>query len=174
MSKDLDTMGLDQLIKALKAKMVTAKVGILGAKAIRNDTPVDKGRAVNATKGKAPKGKFNASTNAALGAIHEFGGPTMPQRSFLRVPIADNLQKEMEASGAFDPDALREVVKEGSLTPWVQRIAILAESIVGKAFATGGFGKWPAWKNPQYTNRDNRLLVDSGQLRDSITSEVKK
>lgn len=152
----LQTRGLDQLIKAIKDTLPRARVGVLGSKAIRGKSS-----------------GVNANTNATIGAFHEFGTSTMPVRSFLRVPISDNLQKEMEASGAFDEEVLSEVVKEGTMIPWVKKMAILAEGIVAKAFATGGFGKWPAWKTPGYTNDDGRILVDTRQLRDSITSEVR-
>jgi phage gpG-like protein len=150
----LQTKGLDQLIKALKSNLPKARVGVLGAKAIRTNGNI-------------------GSTNASVGAVHEFGLDGMAQRSFLRVPISDMLQKKMEAAGAFDKDVLNEVVKSGSVLPWVKKMAILAEQIVHEAFETGGFGKWPAWKTPGYTNDHGRILEDTGQLRDSITSEVK-
>jgi phage gpG-like protein len=50
----------------------------------------------------------------------------------------------------------------------------LAEGISKGAFDTQGYGKWPDWKNPNYTNNANQVLVDTGQLVGSITSEVKK
>jgi len=150
----LQTKGLDQLIKALKNNLPRARVGILGAKTIR-------------------KGDEIGSTNASVGAVHEFGMGGMSQRSFLRVPISEKLQRKMEAAGAFDKDVLNEVVKSGSILPWVKKMAILAEQIVHEAFETGGFGRWPAWKTPGYTNEHGRILEDTGQLRDSITSEVK-
>lgn len=149
----LNTMKLDQLIKALKDNLPRARVGILGGKTVRSNS--------------------NAATNASIGAVHEFGSDKVPQRSFLRVPIADNLQKKMEAAGAFNKEELDEVVKVGSVLPWVKKIAVLAEGIVAEAFASKGFGKWPAWKSASYKNKGNTLLVDTGQLRDSITSEVK-
>lgn len=147
----LNTKGLDQLIKALKGKQPTARVGILGSKTNRGHN----------------------QSNATIGAIHEFGGAKMPQRSFLRVPIADHLQKQMESSGFFNKDVLQQVLKEGTIMPWLKKVAVLAEGIVAQAFATGGYGKWPAWKTPGYKNKGNRVLVDTGQLRDSISSEVK-
>lgn len=148
----LNTKNLDGLIKALKENMSRARVGILGAKTNRKDP---------------------GATNAGIGAIHEFGSSKMPMRSFLRVPIADNLQKRLEDTGALDKDVLNDVVKQGTVVPWLKKIAVLAEGIVAEAFASRGFGKWPAWRTPGYKNRDNRILVDTGQLRDSITSEVK-
>jgi hypothetical protein len=80
MSDTLNVKGLDQLLKALKSKPPLARVGILGDKSVR-----------------ATEGTFQ--TNAEIGAAHEFGTTTIPARSFLRVPISQNLQKEMEQSG---------------------------------------------------------------------------
>lgn len=155
----LSTQGLDKLLKALKAKPPRARVGILGGKTQRGVW-----------------GTHEASTNAEIGAAHEFGSPArgLPQRSFLRVPISDNLQKEMEQSGALDKDTLTEVIKTGSVLSWVKKIAILSEGIVADAFATGGFGKWAPWQTKNYSNNANMLLVDTTQLRESITSEVKE
>lgn len=167
----LKTEGLDKLIKSLKGKLPSARVGVIGEKTVRNGLYIGKGKAVDAQKHQAGR-KFNVNTNAAIGLIHEFGTTKIPQRSFLRVPISTMLQKKMESSGAFDSDVLKQVVKSGTITPWLKKIAILAESIVHEAFETGGFGKWPKWKTPGYKNEGNRLLWDTGQLQDSINSEV--
>lgn len=168
----LNTKNLDGMLKALKNNLSRARVGILGGKSIRNNAPIAGGKSLNAAS-KAPSGKINVTTNAAVGAIHEFGTNNMPQRSFLRVPISENLQKNLESSGAFTDDELKIVVKEASLVPWLQRVAAIAEKIVSDAFDTGGFGKWPKWKTPGYKNNTGQLLVDTQQLRNSITSEVK-
>lgn len=148
----LNTKGLDGLVKAMKENLSRARVGVLGAKTLR---------------------KSPGDTNAGIGAIHEFGSSKMPQRSFLRVPISDNLQKRMESSGALDKDVLKDVIKQGTFIPWLKKMAVLAEQIVAEAFETQGFGKWPAWRTPGYKNEHNRILDDTGQLKDSITSEVK-
>lgn len=171
---DLNSKSLDGLLKVLKGDMKRVRVGILGGKTTRNDAPVDGGSSINATKKSgAPKTNFEVSTNAAVGAIHEFGTDKMPMRSFLRVPIAENLQKRLESSGAFGPDELARVVKETSFLPWLQRIGAVAERIVSDAFDTGGFGKWPKWKTKGYTSNTGQVLVDTQQLRNSITSDVK-
>lgn len=152
----LNVAGLDKLIKALKKQPPSARVGILGDKNSRT-----------------AKGKH--SSNAEVGAVHEFGAPArgIPSRSFLRIPLTDNLQKYMEKENALDKDVLADVVRQGSVVPWLQKIAVLAEKIVADAFSSGGFGKWPAWKTPGYTNNTGQILVDTQQLRNSITSEVK-
>ena len=151
----LELRGLEQLMKALKPTQApVAKIGILGSSATRNSASNE------------------SLTNADIGAQHEFGTSSIPQRSFLRVPIADNLDQEMTKGGLFDQDTLSLVIKQASLKPWLQKVAICAEACVADAFATGGDGKWPAWKQQGYTNNSGQLLVDTGQLRDSITSEV--
>lgn len=172
----LDTKNLDNLIKALKHDLSRARVGIIGGKTNRKDEAAIKdGRSISASwKTKKPKTRFEIATNAAIGALHEFGGKNLPMRSFLRMPISDKLQSYMEKSGAFDKDVLKDVLKAGSVTPWLKKVAVLAEKIVAEAFETGGFGKWPVWKDPNYKNGNNRLLDDTGQLKDSITSDVKE
>ncbi len=149
----LETKGLDQLLKALKAKPPEARVGILGQKAVRTDSKA-------------------GPNNAEVGAAHEFGTATLPQRSFLRVPIAEHLEKRMESSGALDKETLQEVIRNGTILPWMKKIAVLAEGIVKEAFDTTGFGKWPP-SNMRY-KAVKQTLVETQQLRNAITSDVKE
>lgn len=143
--------GLQKVLKALKVKPPVARVGILGNNALRSDG----------------KGGPN---NATIGSWHEFGTSKLPVRSFLRVPISEKLQKELEKSGAFTPEALSQVVKQKTLRPWVEKMAIVAEGIVADAFDTGGFG---AWKPSDMQHKKvKQTLVETQQLRNSITSEV--
>lgn len=149
----LTTKGLDKLIKALKIEeMPKARVGILGR---------------NARSG-------TGGTNAEVGAAHEFGAPArgLPIRSWLRIPLMDNLAKYLQKNGALDQRTLNEVIKSGTVTPWLKKIAIVAEVIIQDAFNSGGFGKWAPWKTPGYNNNAGQILVDTQQLRNSVTSEV--
>lgn len=150
----LEVHGLDQILKALKGQKPTCRIGVLGGKSSR--------------EGGGP-------TNAEIGAAHEYGAPSrgLPVRSFLRVPISDRLQKDLEKSGALTEAEFKEVVRTGSVLPWLKKVAVLAEGIVRGAFDTGGYGAWKAWKDPNYTNNAGQILVDTTQLRDSITSEVR-
>lgn len=142
--------GLEKLLKALKnSKPPKVKIGILGAKANRSGSEL---------------------TNADIGAMHEFGTTSLPQRSFLRVPLADNLKKEMMGSGAFDKSTLIEVIKSGSFIPWLKKVAIMAEGIVADAFDSGGFGKWRP--SNMKGKKNEQTLVETQQLRNSITSEI--
>lgn len=149
---ELDTRKLDKFLKALKGDIPTAKVGIIGDKNQRSNEVMGEG-------------------NAAIGAKHEYGSDGMPMRSFLRIPISDNMQKYLDNSGAFTKDALNKVINEASLFEWLQKIAVIGETIVLDAFDSGGFGKWkPSIMTHKKTKQ---TLVETQQLRNSISSEVK-
>lgn len=148
--EDFDTRKLDNLIKALSKDESTARVGILGQKNARRDD----------------------GSNASIGAKHEFGDEEVPMRSFLRQPITENMQAYLDKSGAFDKAAAKKVVEEKSLVPWLKKVGIIAEQIVLDAFASGGFGKWKP-SNMEY-KKNHQTLVETQQLRNSITSEVKE
>lgn len=147
---ELNIKGLDKLLKALKGKQPKLRVGILG----------DVGRA-----GPGP-------SNATIGAAHEFGTSSLPVRSFLRLPISTMLGKELESSGALDKSSVDAVIKAGSVVPWLTKIGIVAEGIVSDAFDSGGFGTWVPSDMRYKTN--HQTLVETHQLRDSITSDVQE
>ncbi len=149
----MDTRKLDQLLRVLKKKSPIVHVGVLAGKNARQGT----------------------GTNAEIGAKHEFGIDGMPQRSFLKVPISDNLEKYLTKAGALDQNTvLKEAMAANSLVPLMKKVGITAEKIVSDAFASSGFGKWTPWKIPGYENNTGQVLVDTQQLRNSITSEVKE
>lgn len=151
---ELEIKGLDALLKALKRPPPTIMVGILGGSS-----------------------RSDGKSNASVGAAHEFGAPkaNIPKRSFLREPLADHLNDRLESSGAIDKDSLKEVIKAGSLLAWAQKVAIVAEAIVQEAFASGGFGKWKSLKSKTLSRKKvKQILVETTQLRNSITSEVKE
>lgn len=152
----INVQGLEDLIRVMSAKAPVARIGVLGDKSARD-----------ASKG----GKLNP-TNAEIGAAHEFGTEKLPQRSFLRVPISEHLEKKMEEAGAFDADVLSDAIKSKTLVPYMKKIAVLGESIVQEAFDTGGFGKWP--ESDMTRKKNHQTLVETKQLRDSITSEVRE
>lgn len=141
--------GLDKVIKALKKKPPLIKVGILGDKNQRTDSKL---------------------TNAQVGATHEFGTHRLPQRSFLRMPLGEHLMPALENSGAFDQGVLDDVVKSGSMEAWSKNVAAVAEGVVLDAFDSGGFGAWIP-SDMRFKN-NHQTLVETQQLRNSITSEV--
>ncbi len=155
MKTQIKTDGLDAILKQFKeAKIPKIQIGILGDK--------------DARTGKA-------KSNATVGAAHEYGAPArnLPMRSFLRVPLTDHLNEFLKKSEIFKPEVLRDVIRTKKLNPWMQKIGIVGEAVVQEAFASGGFGKWPALTSRTMSKKQNdQILVETGQLRDSITSRV--
>lgn len=153
MNVKLKLDNMDSIIKALKeANKSKLVVGILGDHNMRKD----------------------GASNADIGAAHEFGSPArnLPVRSFLREPLTNHLNEFLTKSNLFDKEKFKKVLKEKKLLPWLKQIGIVAEQVVKEAFDTGGFGKWPEWRG-SYKSATGNILVDSTQLRDSITSEVR-
>lgn len=147
----IELKGLDALVKALKINPPPEiRIGILGGTSARS------GKGLN---------------NAEIGAFHEFGTTKLPQRSFLRVPLTENLEKHLTKAGAFNQDMLRQVIATGSLRPWLQKVAVLAEGIVLGAFDSGGYGKW--MPSDMRFKKVHQTLVETQQLRNSISFEIK-
>lgn len=147
---EINTKDLDKFIKSLRGKLPELKVGILADTNPRNF----------------------GGTNAEIGAKHEFGEEGLPVRSFLRMPLNEKLNSSLENSNLFDKETLKDVIKKGTLSPWLQKVGFVAESVILEAFDTGGFGKWKP-SNMKYKTV-KQTLVESQQLRNSITSEVKE
>lgn len=148
---DLNMKGLNDLISVLKKQNKKVRVGILGRSNSRSGL---------------------GGSNAGVGAVHEFGLGDHLQRSFLRVPVAENLNSYLEKSKAFTPEVCVEVLKEKTLVPWLEKVAIVAKRVVLDAFQSEGFGKWAPWKNPKYENNTGQILQNTTQLRKSIEWDV--
>ncbi len=142
-------MGLKNLIKMMKGPLPMAKVGILGDKTKRSD---------------------GALSNAEIGAKHEFGDDGMPVRSFLRIPISENLQSYLDKSGALDKTVFEKAIKSGNFEEFIGKVGVVAETIVLDAFDSRGFGRWKE-SNMKF-KKVKQTLVETQQLRNSITSEV--
>lgn len=146
----------------------SAQVGILGAKSKgRKNTVVTK-------SGKRIRGKADSSqTNAEIGLLHEKGSKSrnIPRRSFLEVPISIMFPKFMNKIG----ERLIENLTTENLKQTYQKIALIGEHIVLKAFNTKGYGKW-APNSPATIRRkgSSMPLIDTAQLRKSVSSRVVK
>lgn len=151
---NLDGMGhLARLLK--KAGATYIKVGVLGSTAHRT------------------KGKQN---NAEIGFIQEFGrmeNPRILARSFLRMPLKTHLRQEIEHSKTFNEQSIERAIADGNAKKMAKKLGILAEKIVLESFETSGDGKWAP--NAPYTvamKGSDKPLIDTGELRKSITSQV--
>lgn len=154
----LDFKNLDRIKKLLEATNTKyIKVGILSSTNARQDSELN---------------------NAEIGFIQEFGrmeNPHIPARSFLRMPLREHLQKKLEKSKAFSEKSIEKAIQDGNAEYLVKQLGALAEQIILEAFETSGDGKWAP--NAPYTiamKGSSKPLIDTGELRKSITSKVVK
>lgn len=120
------------------------------------------------------------STNAEIGAIHEFGSISrnIPARSFLRMPLQTKIPQLIRSKST----SFIKFLLNGHFLQWLQMFGVEAENIVQEAFETSGFGTWKKLKPSTIKHRRKSLiegeqalpLIDTGELRRSITSEVRR
>lgn len=106
-----------------------------------------------------------------VGAIHEFGGDTIPQRSFLRVPFAIK-RKEIEKAFLKLFNAIAEKGAKAEIQ--MGKAGVLLQNISKEAFTSKGYGTWPDIKqSTKNAKGSSGVLIDKGLLRGSITYEVR-
>ena len=158
----LDDKQIKNAIKELSTK-ISIKVGILG------------GNGSNPVKG--DDDKLGNITMATLGAIHEFGSEkiNIPSRSFLQMPIETRFKDELGKNVGF-----KTALKELNVTKLNDEAGVTATVVIDDAFASGGFGSWVPLKEETIRRktkngkRGDAILIDTGDLRRSITYEVVK
>ena len=112
-------------------------------------------------------------SNASIGAIHEFGSYSrnIPQRSFIKMPIvtkSDEIVKEIKR-------LMQENLEKANLLPLIKKIGVVAEGVIGEAFASGGFVTWdPISSATANKKKSEAILIETSQLQRSITSAVIK
>lgn len=150
-----DFTKLNKFVKSLSEKKVV-QVGIFGKKNTRRD-----------------KEEQKILTNSEIGAIHEFGSFSrgIPARSFLRMPISTKGKEILKQI----PDVSEQLSEGTGVVVILKQLGISCMGIVQMAFASRGFGQWPP-NTPATISRkgSSQPLIDTGQLRRSITSRVSK
>lgn len=144
----INTEKAEALKKQFERK-VAIRIGVLGSKVERKDGASD---------------KYN---NAEIGLVHEKGSKSgsIPRRSFLEVPLTQGLVDKRKSLAKFFDESL----KAGDIMVFYVKLGLLSEKVVLKAFSTSGYsGEWSPLKS-----REGKPLIDTGQLRKSITHEVK-
>lgn len=172
MTMTVNTDKLELIQKALGVKM-RAQVGVLGSSPHNRSVIKPRMATERSAQGKGrPSKSLGAElTNAEIGAIHEFGmiGRKIPQRSFLWMPLSLYLKDEVQKKSAV----FNRLIGLASMQQAYATLGILGENVVQAAFQTGGFGAWPALKPETIANKGSeKILIDTAQLRKSITSRV--
>ena len=163
----LDLDKLNAIQKALGSGFIT-QVGVLGQKTNRT-------LAIEGTR--KPGKQASEQSNADIGMRHEFGVKSegLPRRSFLLMPLQQNAVELMKTRKILWDTFLAGKQTVASLKLAYTQLGIFAENIVQKAFETGGFGKWlPDAPSTIRRKGSSAILIDTGQLRRSITSRVVK
>jgi phage gpG-like protein len=143
--------GLETLTR--EAKAYRARVGILGAKVDRTGL---------------------SFSNSEIGLVHIMGSYTrnIPARDFLLFPIEFNKEKILRK---MNSEKVRKFVESGEWAKVFKVLGAIAEIFVQEAFETGGFGQWPALAESTIEKKgSDTILIETAQLRNSITSDVKK
>jgi hypothetical protein len=165
----MDLEKLTMIERALKSNFIT-EVGVLGNKTSRSTA----GAVMKAGGHKKTKQPADM-TNAEIGLVHEKGSLSrnIPRRSFLLMPLIQKGPALMRVRHTLWNKFLAGDQSKGSLRAAYRDLGIFAENIVQKAFASGGFGKWPKLA-PQTIRRkkSSGILIDTAQLRRSIDSRV--
>ena len=160
----LDISGLLNLTNLLSKRLPSVKVGITGNKA---------------TEVRKEPGEKRGKTNAEIGLIQEFGKMTgkqrIPARSFIIMPLKTRLNPYLKRNLKTTQKAFDKAVKSGKAEEFAAKVGIIAESVIQDAFATSGWGKWaPNAPSTVKQKGSDKPLIDTGELRRSISSEVIK
>ncbi len=166
----LVTLGLSAFKRKLKAAdKARVEVGIFSDHNARDDGET------NAEVGaKMEFGSFEESVTTTEQEVARGRRPMSwqgnPARSFLHMPINTELPSVLKA----EREELIKSFTEDGPRPMLERVGFMAEAVIQDAFDTGGFGSWP--ENSEKTKKwkgSDKPLIDSSQLRESISSRVK-
>lgn len=149
----VDNKGLGQFAKNL-SQPYYAKIGVLAS-----------GKANEVHNG-------TTATNAEIGVWNEFGTDKIPPRSWLRMPIEFKMP-EIKKFIASKP--MQKLILAGRIQDALALLAVKGEQIIQDAFASAGFGKWtPNAPSTIAKKGSSSPLIDKGQFRAAVTSEVVK
>lgn len=105
-----------------------------------------------------------------VAAIHEYGLGDMTKRSFLKLPM-ELKQKELSV---IIGKAFERVIEGMEVKRGLSLVGLEAVNISKGAFPTSGYGKWKdVSEETKRRKRSSKPLIDTGQLVQSITFEVR-
>lgn len=165
--------GLEALMKQIGGDFVT-RVGILEGKAQEPHVKTEVITVGNKKYNKKKAATGSELTNSEIGVIHEMGSLTnnIPSRSFLRLPIE---LKEKDIVSSMGGKTVQKAIENNQIKTVYSLLGVIAEGYVKQAFASGGYGQWEALSASTIKKKGSSApLIDTGQLRRSITSDVVK
>lgn len=172
-SVKIDTTLLDNLVHGIDSRLVV-RIGILGSKAHRVTKQPGESQAEyrKAVKQYLKSGVgADSQTNAVIGLAHEKGvkSRNLPRRSWLQEPLEDRLSKYYVSLG---PKVIQKLLMSNPGQAYAE-LGLVCEIIIQKGFESGGYGKWkPLAASTIRRKGSDAILIDTTQLRRSVTSEV--
>lgn len=106
-----------------------------------------------------------------IGAQNEFGSPAkgIPERSFIRIPLDDAKEKYFKVAQQQGIDILNGKI---SVDGAIEKIGVWGQTIIKKSFTNNN---WKANSKMTVDKKgSSKPLIDTGQLRQSITWEIVK
>lgn len=174
------TLNMEKLLNLRQelGKGYAVRVGVLGQKS--NRIPMVTGETHEAYRLRVKKIlkststlKNTEKTNAEIGLKQELGSLSehIPRRSFLEMPLMLKMPEYYKSFGAN----LMKAIEAGDIRPAFVTLGIKGEQIVQLAFASRGFGQWaPNAESTISRKGSSSPLIDTGQLRRAVTSDVIK
>jgi phage gpG-like protein len=167
-----DISELNKIIKDMGHNFYT-RVGIIGGNAMKPHMESKKKDSTKKKSKRVASSIESGMTMAEIGAIHEFGSLTnnIPPRSFLRMPIEE---KKKDLIRFLSSPTVRAVIAKGDVKRAFKMLGTEAVGIVMDAFRSRGFGRWADNKQQTIDRKGSDApLIDTGELRKSITYDVK-
>lgn len=168
----LRTKGLNSLKRMLAdAEKSVVDVGIFADHNARDDGETNAEVGAKMEFGSIEESTASDAQLAARGRNYSPIWSGNPARSFLEMPLTTDLPHRVKDQGKL----IVSTIIDPTLGPKdaLAMIGEMGERSVAAAFDTEGFGEWPP--NSEITKDwkgSDKPLIDSGQLRDSISSRV--
>ena len=111
-------------------------------------------------------------TDVEVGMANEFGVASLniPPRSFLRMPLISELPNKMRQIGK---NVWADLIAQKGMRHSLEQLGLIAVQTVEMAFATGGFGRWPANQPVTvFIKQSASPLINTSQLRKRISMKI--
>lgn len=111
----------------------------------------------------------DGTSTALVAAVHEYGSEHVPERPFMRVAIQENLGNYK----ALNANSLKQLVR-GSITTdkALGLLGLMASSHIKEKIKNGSFAPLKAATIKR--KGSSKPLIDTGQMRQSVTYELEK
>jgi hypothetical protein len=113
--------------------------------------------------------ELDGTSTAFIAAVHEFGSEHVPERSFMRTSLEANRNKRK----ALNEQNLKKVLNGGiTIDAALGQLGLMASSDIKEQIKNGSFA--PLKEATIKRKGSSKPLIDTGQMRQSVTYELEK